>query len=170
MRRVQQQHAGATAGVGQRRAQRLGVEREVGRPQRHRAPPRAGKGDAGPVGVVVRLEHDHLVAGVAQPEQRRRDRLGRAEGDQHLLGLEPVVLALMCEYGLAQRRHARQRRVLVGAAAQRRDRRLDDLGRPVGIREALAEVDRAGPLGERRHLGEDRRAQTVQACRVLLHR
>src|SRR5439155_2468944 len=40
---------------------------------------------------------------------------------------------------------------------------LGDLGRAVGVGEALAEVDRPGLDGERRHLGEDRRAEALQA-------
>ncbi len=143
----------------------------VRRAQRHRPPPRAGERDARRVRVVVGLEHDDLVAGVAQPEQRRRDRLGGAERDQHVLGLEPVPAALVLEHRLAQRRHARQRRVLVLAAAQRRDRGLDHRRRAVGVGEPLAEVDRPGPRRERGHLGEDRRPEPVErdqpgSCRV----
>ena len=40
--------------------------------------------DARGVRVVVRLERDDLVARLAQREQRRGDRLGRARGDEHL--------------------------------------------------------------------------------------
>ena len=65
----------------------------------------------------------------------------------------------MGAHRLAQRRDPGQRRVLVLAAAQRRHRRLDHLGGPVGVGEALPEVDRAGAQGERRHLGEDGGAQ-----------
>ena len=43
---------------------------------------------------------------------------------------------------LPQRRHARQRRVLVVPGPQRRRGRFDHLGRPVVVGEALAEVDR----------------------------
>ena len=46
-------------------------------------------GGAGGVGVVVRLERHDLVAGLAQREERRGDRLGRARGDEHLgVGIE----------------------------------------------------------------------------------
>ena len=52
--------------------------RNVGGAERDRHPDRAGHGDAGRVGVVVRLERDHLVARLDQGEQRRGDRLGGA--------------------------------------------------------------------------------------------
>ena len=45
------------------------------------------------------------------------------------------------------------------------DRGVGHLGRPVGVGEALAEVDRAGLEGERRHLGEDGRAEPVEPPR-----
>ena len=51
------------------------------------------------------------------------------------------------------------RRVLVDAGADGRDGGVEHLGRAVGVREALAEVDGAGGDGERRHLGEDRGAE-----------
>jgi hypothetical protein len=79
--------------------------------------------------------------------------------------LEPVAAALVRGDRLAQRWHPGERRVLVGAAAQGSDRRLDDLRRPVLVGEALAEVDRAGALGERGHLREDGGAEARQAPR-----
>src|SRR5262249_6630498 len=51
--------------------------------------------------------------------------------------------------------------VLVRAAAQGRCRRVEDLGRAFGVREALAEVDAAGGEGERGHLREDRRPEAA---------
>ena len=75
--------------------------------------------DAGGVGVVVRLERDDLVAGLAQREQRGGDRLGRAGGDEHLavgVELEPVEAPLVRGDRRAQLRDARARRVLVVAA------------------------------------------------------
>ena len=50
------------------------------------------------------------------------------------------------------------------------DGRLEHLGRPVGVGEALAEVDRAGARGERRHLGEDRRAEAGEPARQAARR
>ena len=40
---------------------------------------------------------------------------------------------------------------------------LEHRGRPVLVGEALAEVDRAGLDGQRRHLGEDRYSEAAQA-------
>ena len=52
------------------------------------------------------------------------------------------------------------------------DRRVAHLVGTVGVREALAEVHRAGGGGEARHLGEDRRAETLEAGveEALAHR
>ena len=66
--------------------------------------PRAGERDAGRVGVVVGLQHDDLVAGIAQRQQRRGDRLGGPERDQQVLGLKAVLDPLMLAHRLAQRR------------------------------------------------------------------
>jgi hypothetical protein len=41
--------------------------------------------------------------------------------------------------------------------------------RAVDVGEALTEVDRPGPYGERRHLGEDRRAEAFQPGRHPVH-
>jgi hypothetical protein len=145
------------------------VQREAGRAQRDEAPRRARHRDRRGVGVVERLEHDDLVAGLEQPEHRGRDRLRRAE--RHLdavlrVDLEAVAPALVRGDRRAQLRHPGKRRVLVGGAAAQRG--LDgghDLRRAVGVREALAEVDRARARCERRHLCEDRRAEGAQPCR-----
>jgi RNA-splicing ligase RtcB len=80
--------------------QRAFVEAELRRTKRHRPPGCAGEGDRRRVGVIQRLEHDHLVAGVAQGEDRGRDRLGGAEGDEHVLGLQAVSGPLMLEHRL----------------------------------------------------------------------
>ncbi len=48
------------------------------------------------------------------------------------------------------------RRVLVVPVADRLGGRLEHGGGAVEVGEALAEVDRAGPRGQRRHLREDR--------------
>jgi hypothetical protein len=84
--RVQKQHLRAGAGRG---LQRVDVERELRRAQRDRPPARARECDARRVGVVVGLEHDHLVTRVQRPQQRRRDRLGRAERSEHVFGARP---------------------------------------------------------------------------------
>ena len=92
--------------------------------------PRPGQGDARLVAVVHRLEDDDLVAVVEHPEQRPGERLGGAGGDQHLgvgIVIQPVEALLVAGDGLAQHGHADARRVLVDAAADRLDRRLEHL-------------------------------------------
>jgi len=81
VRAVEQDQPGP---VGDRRAQPVEVQPEVRRPEGHRHPHPAGHLDAGGVGVVERLERHHFVARVDQPEQRSRDRLGRAGRHDHL--------------------------------------------------------------------------------------
>jgi hypothetical protein len=66
---------------------------------------------------------------------------------------------------LAQRRHPGHRRVLVQAAAHRGIDRIDQTRVAIEIRKALAEVDRAVRLRERRHHREDRGADFRQAAR-----
>ena len=77
VRRVQQHGARARAEGGGELAR---IEGPVGRAQRHDPRHGAGHAHARLVGVVVRLEEDDLVAGVADALDRREDRLGRAGG------------------------------------------------------------------------------------------
>ena len=127
--------------------------------QRHRTPLAAGHRDDGGVRVVERLDQQHLGARFDEPEDRRGDGLGGADGDQHLgvgvvLGAE-VAFALRGDR-LAQRRDAKAGRVLVDALGDGVLGDLEHRGRPVLVGEALAEVHRADAGGQRRHLGEDR--------------
>ncbi len=144
---------------GDRGPQRLDVEAEVRRPQRDRPSYPAGHLEHRDVGVVVGLQHDHLVARLDQPEQGGRHGLGAAGGDHDLavrVDLDPVVTSLVLGDGPAQHRDPGAGRVLVGAAVERRDGGREHLGRSVLVGEALAEVEGAGADGERGHLGEDR--------------
>jgi hypothetical protein len=59
---------------------------------------------------------------------------------------------------LPQRRQAEHRRILMWPVAQRADRRLDDFRRLEAFGKPLAEIDRAGLVGETRHRLEDRNA------------
>ena len=123
---------------------------------------------AGLVGVVGRFERENLVAHLAQSEQGRGDGLGGAGGDEHLaVGVDgmPQKRCWCVGDGGPQLGDARARRVLVVPAADGRDRGLCDLSGPVGVGEALAQVDGAGLDGERRHLGEDRGAETLEPRR-----
>ena len=162
VRRVEEQQPRAWA---DRTSEILGIERVVGRPEGHDSPLRTGHRDRSSVRVVVRLEGDDLVAGLAEREQRRRDGLRRARGHQHLgLGvvLEPVPTLLVRGNRVAQLAYPGAGRVLVVAREDRVDRHLLDDVRSVDVGEPLTEVDRAGALGERRHLGEDRGAEPSQ--------
>ena len=128
------------------RGELVGVEGPVRRVQADQPRHGAGHGGAGGVGVVGRLEHDDLVAGLAQREQRRRDGLGGAHGHEDLgLGIEVEAVpgALVRGHGAPQLGDARARRVLVAPLPDGRHRHLAQLVGTVGVGEALAEVDRA---------------------------
>ena len=142
-------------------AQPVDVDREAAAVwhQRHRAPLAARHRDDGGVGVVERLDQQHLGAGLDEPEDRRGDGLGGADGHQHLgvgvvVGAE-VALALRGDR-FPQRRDAQAGRVLVDALGDRVLGDLEHRGRPVLVGEALAQIHRADAGGQRRHLGEDR--------------
>jgi hypothetical protein len=129
------------------------VQNERHRDQAGAAEPRPGR-----VGVVARVEGDHLVAGAGQGEERRGQRLRRARRDQHLAvrrHLQAVTPQLVRGDGLAQRGDAEGGRVLVvpgqhggGDVSQQRGRRVE-------VGHALAEVDGPGAAGQLRHLRED---------------
>ena len=59
---------------------------------------------AGAIGVVERIQRQHLVARIAEPEQRGGDRLGRPERHLDVLVLEPVAALLVRATRLAQTR------------------------------------------------------------------
>ena len=169
VRAVEQHEPGARRHRG---PQRVDVEPEVGRPQRHRPAYAARHLDHRDVRVVVGLQHDHLVARVDQPEQRRCDPLGAAGGHHHLavrVELEAVVALLVPRDRLPQLGSAGPRCVLVGAVLQGPHRRRDHLRRPVLVGEPLPEVDRPRPHRQRRHLGEDRRGDALQPGRESHH-
>lgn len=71
---------------------------------------------------------------------------------------------------LPQGRDADARGVLVLAAPDRGDGGLEHLGRPVGVRETLAEVHGSVLKGERRHLREDPISRRIPALRAQLPR
>ena len=160
--RVQEDEAGLRADGG---GQGVGVEGEVGGAQGDDPALGAGHGDGGGVGVVIGLEGDDLVARLAQPEHGGGDRLRGAHGDDDLgvgVVVEAVPAALMLGDRLAQRRQARPRRVLVVPGPDGGDGRLGHLRRPVGVGEALAEIDRPRPGGQDRHLVEDRGGERLE--------
>ncbi len=128
---------------------------------------RAGQRDRGGVGVVVRLEGHDLVAGLAQGEHHRGDRLGGAGRHQDLavgVDVEPVEAPLVRRHRRPQLRNARTRRVLVAARRRspRRPRRASRGGPSVSGKpwpRLIAPV--AG--GQGAHLGEDRGAEALHA-------
>ena len=163
VRRVEQHQPRPRRHRGRERVDGEGV---VGWLQLHDAPRGTRHRDARGVRVVVGLERDHLVARLAQRQQRGGDRLGRARGDEHLgvgVVVEVVPVALVRADGGAQLGDAGPRRVLVVAGADGGDGGVEHLLRSVGVGEALPEVDRAGLDRERRHLREDRGAEALEA-------
>ena len=145
-----------------------GSKRQSGRAERHDARHGARHRDARLVGVVVRLEEDDLVARVADALDRREDRLGRARGHRDLrVGrvVEPPVAPVLRREGPVELGIAGHARVLAVARPDRGDRRLLRELRPVEVRKALGEIDRAVLVRQARHLGEDRRAEAVEPAR-----
>ena len=116
--------------------------------------------------VEVGLEHHNLVARLDQRQHRRGDGLGRTGGDQHLgvgIDLQAVEASLVVGHRPAQRWDAQAGRVLVVAGTHRSHCRLEDRVGPVGVGEALAEVDGAGARRQLGHLREDRGAEALEA-------
>jgi hypothetical protein len=86
-------------------------------------------------------------------------------GDEDLgvgVVVEAVAELLVLDDRLAQHRQPRPGRVLVEAAVDRVDRRVEHRARAIGVGEPLTEVDAAGARGQRAHLGEDRGAEALQ--------
>ncbi len=123
--------------------------------------------DIGRVAVVAGFQHDHLVACVHDGEQCGEDGLRGAGGDGDLA---VGVVAMAVEHrhlggdGIAQRLGTGHRRVLVVASAHGVAHGVAQGGVAGEVREALAEVDRAMLIGQRRHGAEDGRADLRQAA------
>src|SRR5699024_4816896 len=94
--------------IGHRGAQPVVIEAEAGvgalaLDERYRPAHAAGKRYYRRVGVVVRFDQDHFVAGFDQAEDRSGDPLGGADGDQYLrirVGVDAVALAPVFGDGL----------------------------------------------------------------------
>ncbi len=170
--RVEQHEAGL--GV-ERPPQLIGIEAEAKSlavrswfgTKENAAHPRPSHRDPGSVGVIRRIERNDLVAGLTKCEQGGGQRLGRTGGDEDLRGrieLEIPEPSLMFADRQSEVLGAGTGRVLVHPGANCSDRRLGHLGGPIGVGKPLAEVDRTGLGRQRRHLGEDRRAESLEAA------
>jgi hypothetical protein len=162
---VRRVHENQARSVGDAGRQGIDVEPELGWLERH-APQRGTRHGCGRgVGVVGGFECNDLVAHLAERHQRGGDRLGRAGRDEHLgVGVERQVpeAALVGGDGVAEVGRADAGWVLVVTRAYGCDRRLGHLHRAIDVGEALPQIDGAGPDSERRHLGEDRGAHSLQ--------
>ena len=143
------------------------VDREVGEAQNHGATGRTREVDHGCVGVVVGLEHDDLVAGRAEGEDRCGQGFGRAHGHEHLGGgveVDAVPAALVVGDGAEELGTSAEGRVLIGPVGDGVASRLQHLRGPVGVWETLPEVDGVVALGQGSDLGEDRGAVAAQGA------
>ena len=155
VRAVDQDGAGARRDRG---GDAVEVRAEAAGRQRHAHHAAAGQFDVGHVAVVAGLQHDHLIARSHDSQDRRDDRL-RGPGRDGNFAVWRVFTAIHCFYfasnGVAQRRDARHRRVLIQPGLHGVRDGVDQ-GRIAGkIRKTLAQVDGAGFAGEGRHHGED---------------
>jgi hypothetical protein len=145
------------------RGQFVGIEVPAVAAQRHIARRHAGHDQVRHIGVVNRLENDHLIARIGQTENRRKHRFGGARGYQHV-GVRVQLLVVealgMVRDRPAHRRHADARRILIERAIDSFDRRRQHFRRPVEIRRALAEIDRAMLGRQSVNVGKYRRAET----------
>ena len=163
VRRIEEQNFGLCS---ERGCEFIRIKAEVGGSQGDYSTLRAAHGDTCRIGVVVGLKGHDLVAGPSQREHGGGERLGGTCGDEHLaVGIEPLtaesgsVLADSEPEGW----DARHRRVLVVAVSDRLDRGLADLDRAIGVGKPLAEVHGAGLHCKRRHLSENRGAESLKA-------
>ena len=147
VRIVDQHHLGAVAERGLECGQ---VRHEIRGQERGGDVRGAGEPDDGAIGVVERLEGEHLIARTYQREQRGGDGLGGAGGDDDF-GLrirgQPVEPLLVDRDRLPQRQDALAGRILVGSGGDGGLGGLLDLHGAVLVREALAEVDGARAAG-----------------------
>ena len=118
----------------------------------------AGLADDRKVGIVDRLEHDDLVAGLDHRQNGRGQRFGAAGRHHHLghrIEAEAVPALIMRRYRLPQFRNTHHRGVLVVAVHHRIGGGVADVLRPRVVRKALAEIDGVVVAGKLRHRLED---------------
>ena len=162
VRRVEHDQARARRDGGSQLVKR---DAEVRRIQRDRHDFATGQFNRWNVAVIRRLENDDFVARMHAAQHRGQQRL-RGTGGNGDLAVGVVGVAVQVGDfrgdGLAQRRHARHRRVLIQARAHGVGHRIDDARVAVEIRKALAQVDGLFLRGQRRHHGEDGSAHIRQ--------
>ena len=145
---------------GDRRAKLIGIDRPVRLVQRDVAGDGSGQDRVGAVVLIERLEDDHLVARVEQPEHRRDHPLGRTAGHRdlrlridHPAGVEAG--GLRCD-GIAERLRAPGDRVLVHVRIDRGGGGRFQLRRTGEVGKALGEADRPRLDRQAVHVADDR--------------
>jgi hypothetical protein len=147
--------------VGDSRRQLVEIGLKTGPPQANGHEAGVRQADRGGVRVVEGLEDHDLVARFEKCEEGRRQRLRRAGGDEDLVLRVPrktVEALLMLRDGVPQIHRPATGRVLVVPLGDGATGGLENLRGSVLVREALAQVDRAGAAREGRHLCENRRS------------
>ena len=142
------------------RGERLLGDGEMRRLQGDEPRHAAGAAHQRQIGVVHRLEQNHLVARFDQRHQRPGQSLGGAGGDHHLalrIEIEALPMLVMRRDRLAQDGQAEHGRILVPALDHGLRRALAHILRARIIGKALAEIDRIGLPRDARHFLEDRR-------------
>ncbi len=156
-----------------RLAQQRGVQAPIRGQQRHVDRHRPGHLDVGHVGVEVRLDDDHLVAGVNQAHDRHEERAGGPRRNQRAVCrvyVQVVALPGVRGDGGFQVRGAAAGRVLVvGSRPQRAGVGLDKGVGAVEVRLALAQVDCVVLLGQVVDFCEDVGAVGGQSLRCTRH-
>ncbi|MNL44584.1 hypothetical protein D3C87_1671690 [compost metagenome] len=117
------------------------------------------------VAVIGWIEDDDLIARVDHRLNGAEDRLGRPRGDGHLaigIDLYPITASNLGGDLPTQHRQAGHGRILVVAGTNVSSHRVTQCLRRCKVGKALGEVECAGLIGQRRHAGEDGRADIRQ--------
>ena len=169
----QQSAAGVVRGVeedqpGARRdciSQTLPIDSKVQQCQRHMHATPTGQLHRGLVTVVARVEHDGFIPRMNQRLHRAKDRLGGAGGDGDLavgITLHAVAAGDLRRHLLAQTGQPGHWRILVAPFHDMARDGFAQCLRPVEIREALGQIDRASLQSELGHPREDGGADVGQ--------
>ena len=143
----------------------LPIEAPIRSAQSDEARDRGRHRDSGRVRVVIGLEENDFVLGIADPLDRREDRFGSSGSHRELrvrLVVEAVVAPVLGGERDVKVRGAGHPRVLAPPFANRGDRRVFHERRPIEIGKPLREVDRSVFDRELCDLGEYGRAEARQ--------